>query len=113
MAKIKHGIRRTERLSVNIEAELISEGIKYPGFIKNISENGLNAVIYSSKHLTSFYPGALLELNFQPSADKINLHGEINWLQINKNPSYGLIYNLAVEIKKESPEYQALLSASK
>jgi hypothetical protein len=113
MSPKKHGIRNAERIPVSIETELVSEGIKYPGYIKNISGNGINTVVYSTKSLASFIPGAMVEISFQPLKAMIKLQCEVSWVQINKNPSYGLIYNIALEIKDQPPEYKTFLTTSR
>jgi hypothetical protein len=107
----KHGIRSSKRVPVKLEAELVFDGSKHIGFIENVSDHGLNLLTISKKAVTTFIPGAKLELAFQPSEEKINLQCEISWVQITRNPPNDLIYRLAVEIKEPPLKYRDFFNA--
>jgi len=107
------GIRNFKRIPVKLEAEIISDGIKYSGFIEDVSEYGLNITTFSMKGITTFIPGAVFELEFQPSGEKINLNCEIKRVEINKKPPHDLIYTIAVGITEQPPEYKKFLKTLK
>jgi hypothetical protein len=85
--------------SACIDAEFVSNGIRYQGVIENICDND------------SFIPEKFVEINFTlPSGDKISLHCEVRWVHINKTPIHGLTYRMGMEVVKNSPEYAKFLN---
>ncbi len=112
----KNGIiRNSDRhaLKSKLEAQIVSGGAEYTGFIENVSEHGLNIVVFYDKCITTFIPCASLELEFQPFTEKIKLTCEIKWVNINKKPSNDLIYTLALGITEQPSEYKNFLKTLK
>ena len=102
--------RRYKRKSVSLNAELISDGINYPGYIESISESGLHIIAASKKSVTSFIPEATIKLKLQFSVGGgINLHCEVRWVHINKTPIHGLTYRMGIEVLKQPPGYKTIL----
>jgi len=99
--------RNYYRKPVSLKAELISDGINYPGFIESISEYGFHIITASNKSVTSFIPEATIKLKLQSSLGrKINLHCEVRWVHINKTPIHGLTYRMGMEILKQPASYK-------
>jgi hypothetical protein len=106
--------RRSKRKLVSLDAELISDGINYPGFIESISEDGLHVIAASKKNVTSFIPETIINLKFQsPLGKKINIFCEVRWVHINKTPIHGLTYRMGVKILKQPPRYKEFLNTLK
>jgi hypothetical protein len=71
----------TARTPVNLKAQIISDGETYPGFIQNVSEDGIGYVIESVFEVDKdFAPKKMLLINLQlPSGETLNLDCEIIW----------------------------------
>ena len=106
--------RCSKRKPVNLEAELISDGINYSGFIENIYKHGLHIIAASKKSITSFFPETIINIKIRPRiGKKINLYCEVRWVHINKTPIHGFTYRMGVEILKQPPEYKKFLNTLK
>jgi hypothetical protein len=73
--------RIANRKVCNLEADIISGGIKCQGFIENVSEGGveylMTSEIISSENFT---PDKRIELNFRtPSGEELKLDCEVRW----------------------------------
>ena len=72
---------RKKRLIVRLDAELILNGVSYPGFIGNMSEDGVHMKITSAKNTEDLAPGAITDLRFRiPSGETLSLLCRIKWL---------------------------------
>ncbi len=100
--------RRSRRKIVSLEAELISGGISYKGFIGNISGDGIYIRTAPTKTTINFAPKTTLELKFQlPSGETLNLHCKVIWSY--KTPPHGLTYSMGVKIIDPPPKYKEFL----
>ncbi len=92
--------RRSKREPVNLKAEIVFDGVNYPGFVENVCHEGLHIVASSEQCVTSFIPERIINLKFRSqSKDKIDLHCEVRWVHINKTPVHGLTYRIGMEIQ--------------
>jgi len=96
--------RRSRRISVDLEAELISYNTRYSAFIENISEHSICAKIAHHKTTEEFKrkPRVYLKLRL-PSGHVIHLNGKTIWSD--KNTPHSLIGHIAVEIVNPPQEY--------
>jgi hypothetical protein len=71
----------TARTPVNLKATIISDGETYPGFIQNVSEDGIGYLIESVFEADKeFSPKKILLLNLHiPSGETLHLNCEIIW----------------------------------
>ena len=71
----------TARTPVDFKAKIISDGETYPGFIQNVSEDGIGYLIESVLEVDrDFAPKKMLQINLQiPSGETLNLKCEIIW----------------------------------
>lgn len=89
--------RRSQRINVGFNAELISEGISYAVVIENLSETGINVITSPAKNAIDFTPKTPLELNFQPQAgETLNLNCRVIWSH--KVLPHGLTNRIGMEI---------------
>ncbi len=89
--------RRSNRIPVEFEAELTSNGIRYEVVIENLSEDCIYIRTFPKKTAVDFPTGTTLKLEFQlPSGETLNLHCKVIWS--NKTKPNGLTNNLALEI---------------
>jgi hypothetical protein len=105
----KNGIRSKSRIPVLQNAEVLSEGRRYQGNIENISESGINILVPAEECITAFIPGTVLDVIFKPSGKEIIIQYEIKWVRIDKNPSHGITYVLAMEAARQTPELKEYL----
>jgi hypothetical protein len=85
--------------SACIDAEFVSNGIRYQGVIENICDKGVHAIAASEACVDSFIPEKFVEINFKlPS------------VHINKTPIHGLTYRMGMKVVKNSPEYKKFLN---
>ncbi len=101
--------RRSKRIILSLEAELISGDTSYDGLIGNISEDGIYMRTMPTKtSIDTFTPGTNFELKFQlPSEEKLSLHCIVKWSH--KTPPHGLTYSMGMEIIDPPPEYKKFL----
>jgi hypothetical protein len=72
--------RMCVRIPASLEADVIIQDIKYPAFMKNISEYGLSTILTPMNRSADFIPGTQSAVKFQiPSAEQLNLSCEIRW----------------------------------
>ncbi|MHA2039862.1 MAG: PilZ domain-containing protein [Promethearchaeota archaeon] len=97
-------MRHSERIYVNLEAELVSDNAKCVAFIENISEVGMYLKFSSLEHPEDFIPGRLINIKFKlPSGHFLRLNCRNIWS--NKNVSASLIKHTGMEIIKPPQEY--------
>ena len=93
--------RATERMVVNLEAEVLAGGNTYSGTIENISTDGLyiQFVTEPTKSVKDFLPTTRFNIKFQlPSGDKINLDCESRWINIYTEPPDSVVNHLGIQI---------------
>lgn len=82
---------------VSLNAELISDGRSYSGFIENFSEDGIYMRTAPTKTPINFTLGTTLKLKFQPhSGEILCLSCKVKWLY--KTPVHGLTNSIGLEI---------------
>jgi len=107
--------RRFTRIPVKFEAELVSDGIRHKGIIKNLSENGIYMEIAPATSVTVFNPGTRLELEFrlpstkipgnqEKSGEALKLYCEVK--SFSKTSSNSLTNQLGLEFLEFSPAYE-------
>jgi hypothetical protein len=109
----KYDIRHSKRVPVLQEAEVKSDDNRFSGTIENISESGLNIIVPSDDCVTSFIPGSKVTVTFRPEGKEVTIQCEINWARIDKNPSHGIMYTLAMEISQMPPDYKKYVKNKK
>lgn len=93
------------RVTVNIEAEIVSYKESYPAFIRNISEYGIHVKVANIEPAKPSDSGADVDLKFQlPSGETVSLYGRKKW--VCKNTSNSFIENIGVEIIDPPDEYK-------
>jgi len=93
--------RNSRRITVNLNAELISGSINQLGFIENISEEGLYLKTAPTRTKIDYTPGRILELKFRlPSKETLNLNCKVIWAY--RSPHNGLTSSMGID---PPPEY--------
>jgi len=96
------------RISVNLEAEIITGCKSYAGVIENVSEYGI-CIKTSLSEIVMIIPETTLKVKFK-TTEEINLQCKVVWVLINKIPSSGLRYKMGLEIiESPSPEYKEFI----
>ncbi len=100
-------VKRRKRTPVNVEAELISGGKSYDGFIMDVSDDGIFIVTRPTQTSKDFIPGNPVKVKFQTlSGERLDLNGEIAWLHIHKAPPHGLTNEIGIGIIEAPQEYR-------
>ncbi len=99
--------RRSKRIHVRMDAEIISGDANYSGIVENISEHGL-CLETDSKDLlgkdTRFNPGTEFRVKFKiQSGEQIRLHCKVTW-SYSAAPQ-GLKRKIGMEIIFPPPAY--------
>ena len=102
-------IKRSKRILVKLEAEIISEGINYTGFIGNLSEEGAFMSIAPVKNALNFNPGSEVMLKFQiPSGEILTLPCSISWTR--KTMPENRSINIGMKIIDSPTKYKEFLA---
>jgi hypothetical protein len=97
-----------KRIPVSLEAELITDDIRYVAFVGNLSENGINTIITPLKATTDFSPGTDLLLKFQlPSGEAVLLNCKKRWSYAIS--TQGLTKKMGMEIINPPEKYREFL----
>ena len=100
--------RRSKRIIVSLEAEILSEDRSFAGIIENLSNEGLYVKIVPAKTPVDFTPGKPLKFIIQlPTGETLNLNCELKWLC--NDTSYDLSGRAGMKIINPPPEYIDLL----
>ncbi len=100
--------RKHERIRVALEAAFISQEIWSAGFIRNISEYGLNAIIRPEKSISGFYPADILVLKLDiPSGENLNIPCRRVWTRLVSPHKFSM--NIGVEIQDPPTPYRGFL----
>ncbi len=101
--------RHTERTAVNLDAELISDGVSYAGTLENLSEDGIFIKTAHTKNAIDFTPGKIFQVKFQPSpGETLNLSCEAIWFYT-ETSSMGLIFSIGMKIINVPQRYKEFL----
>ncbi len=106
------GKGRDKRIIMGLQAELVIGPKKNcRGIICNLSDDGIGVIVETSPTDDSlnFPPDAMVQLNFKPRDEMINLNCEIRWLQAFKNPPHGLTNLVGMKIIDPPENYKKLL----
>lgn len=100
--------RRSQRIAITLDVELILNENNYIGVIENISKDGIYMKTLPTKSPMEFTPGTKLKLKIKPhSEETLILHCEIMW---SKNTSSdGLTSDIGMTIIDSPAEYYDLL----
>jgi len=95
-----------KRTSVQLKAEIISDGKSFAGSIENVSEGGVGYLINSSiNDSTDFIPKKKIEISFlTPSGNNINVECETVWFSRPKEGTSNL--SLGLKIVNPTSEYK-------
>ena len=104
--------RLYNRVVVQFEAEIASDGKVHPGKIKDISEEGLGSILTTQIDVgEGFSPDHLIRVNFQlPDGKKLSFECEIRWLTWDEPERKQL--TLGVKIIKPTAEYIEYIRAN-
>jgi len=98
--------RRSERITENLDAELIAGGISYPGIILNFSEEGLYMVTATANSIEDIAPSSTVALKCTlPDGNLLNMDCEIKWFQTKTSP-HGVSFSMGMAIKSPPKEYE-------
>jgi hypothetical protein len=105
--------RVSNRVIVNLDAELIFDDVSYTVNIQNLSKDGIFVKSSITKTARAFMPGKKHDLHFQlPSGESIRLRCQIKWLHsstLYKISTDNLLNSMGIEIIKPSLEYKAFV----
>ncbi len=103
--------RRSERITYNLEANVIFAGNTFVGSIANVSEDGVEYLLTSLPDMTEdFTPDKIIDLNFRaPTGETINLKCEVKWFHRTSPNDKSL--TLGMRIINPPSEYTALLNS--
>lgn len=100
--------RTHKRIPVSLEAELITDDVRYVAFVGNISENGINTIITPLKATTDFSPVSGFYLKFQiPSGEAVFLNCKKRWSYAIS--THGLTKKMGMEIIDPPEKYKEFL----
>jgi hypothetical protein len=102
--------RHSERTIFNLEAELISKGKNYTGFIKNLTEDGIRVTTAPMESAMDFVPGTIVELKLQlSSGETIDLLCRTMWLYSYKLLSLHIVNNIGMQIINPPQRYKEFI----
>ncbi len=109
---MKESRRDSQRISVNLEAELIYKKSVCFALIENVSANGIYVKIACMERIEDSQPNAKVDINFQiPSGSFLSLECEEKWSK--KNISNSMTEQIGMEIINPSKEYTHFYNAVK
>lgn len=110
MIKLFMEKRRSKRIIVTLEAELVLNDTAYKGFVENLSEDGIYVVTSPTKTNVNFNPGDVIGLKFRlPSGEILDMHCKVVWSY--KTPPHGLTNSIGMEIINPPQNYMESLEA--
>ena len=102
--------RRSERISDNLDAEIVASGVSYPGIIMNFSEGGLYMVTATANSIVDITPSSNVELKCTlPDGKLLNMDCEVKWFQTKTSP-HGVSFSMGMEIKSPPKEYEDFIN---
>jgi hypothetical protein len=109
---IKMERRRSKRKTIRLAVEIILGSVRCPGFIENLSVNGLFMRTSPEQTSIDVIPGTTFEIQLQHATGKtMDLHCRALWSY--KNPPHGETHSIGMEIINPSPEYTAFIDTLK
>jgi hypothetical protein len=97
--------RRHERRTAHLNAEFISSGLSYTGFIENISDEGMFMTTDPTKTAIDFTPAIPRTLKFQlPSGNTLKIQCDVRWFYM-KTSTHGLIFTMGIKIINPPSQY--------
>lgn len=102
--------RCSDRVSENLDAEIIAGGVSYSGIIMNFSEEGLYMVTATANSIVDIPPLSTVELKCTlPDGNSLNMNCEVKWFQRKTSP-HGVSFCMGMEIKSPPKEYENFLN---
>ena len=100
--------RRSKRIAVILDAEIILNEISYAGVIQNISREGICILTLPAESPVECTTGTKVELHIKPTAEEIlKLHCVVIWEE--KISPESLSNKIGMEIINPPSEYEDLL----
>ncbi len=99
--------RRHQRTPISLETVISVDGMRYKGFLANLSECGIGAYFETSSPELEFHcsPRSDIKLEFQtPSGKTIQLTCKVKWLHVHKR--YDRLNSLGIEIIDPPQRYK-------
>jgi hypothetical protein len=101
--------RRSRRIVVSLQAEIIAGDRRYASSIENLSNEGAYVVTAPTKFSQDFITGTPLELRFSfPSGEKLHLNCRVKWSY--QTPPHGYTNSIGLEIINPPLTYQQILN---
>ena len=89
--------RHSNRITIGLKAEIISDDVHYGGVIDNISEDGMFVITDFEKNPVNFTPGSTVKVKFQfLSQEMLVLDCTVQWSF--KTPPHGLTTRMGLKI---------------
>ncbi len=104
--------RRAERITYNLDANIISSGNTFTGSIENVSEDGVEYILTSLLDTSKdFTPDKIITLNFRaPTGETINLKCEVKWFA-RTSPNDNASLTMGMRIINPPSEYTTLINS--
>ena len=101
-------VRRNDRVILNLPAEIIIQGARYPSTIENLSEEGAYIIIASAENSAVFSSDTALELKFNfPTGETQLLSCQVKWSYL--TPPHGFTNSIGLKIIDPPVSYKGLL----
>lgn len=98
--------RRSNRVTDNLEAEIITDDICYNGIVLNFSEEGLYMVSATSYSVADINPSSHLKLKCKlPAGNSLKMDCEVKWFQTKPSP-FGVTFCIGMQIIDPPSEYK-------
>lgn len=95
-----------QRILVNLKTEFISDGKRYDGIIRNLSEDG---IMVSTDTKVDISPETKVEIKYNlPSKETLNIYCKVRWYTI-KNSSQDFKFSMGLEIINPPQEYKEFI----
>ena len=102
-------VNRPKRILVSLDAEILLDDRTIPGFISNLSENGVFIRTDTLTTDAAFQEGSRVTLRFKlPSGDTVTMPCTISWAK--KSQSNNGTYSIGMEILDCSQPYKEFIT---
>lgn len=89
--------RRSKRIIISMQAEIISKDSRHAASIENLSDEGIYLVTAPSNPSPDLTPETTIEVRFSfPSGEKMRLHCRVKWSY--QTPPHGYTNSIGLEI---------------
>ncbi|MHA2010672.1 MAG: PilZ domain-containing protein [Promethearchaeota archaeon] len=96
--------RFSDRIKVDLEAEIILNNASYEGKIENICDEGIFMKVFPENCDIDFHPGTIFKLIPElPFGEAVSLDCKVIWSE--KDAADGVTNNLGLQILEIPPEY--------